>query len=312
MRLLLLAAFAGVVWSAPTVTQADFDKLVDRYFDEYYRYHPSQAMSDGFHQYDAQLEDYSLAVIAAETRSLEQFLGQVEHFPAEGLSAEAAADREMVIHRIRSRLLDIEKIRLWEKNPDGYSSALASSAFSIMSRNFAQPEERLKSLVAREKLMPNALAQGRRNLRNPPRVYTEVALEQLPGIVGFFKTDVPSAFHDVKDRKLLDEFHASNQAVIDALTEYQKFVKDTLLPRSNGEFKIGAENFHNKLSYDEMVDTPLDKVLAIGYQNLHQNQAAFRETAAKIDPHRTPQQILQELEKDHPPADALLQTFRDV
>ena len=61
-----------------------------------------------------------------------------------------------------------------------------------------------------------------------------------------------------------------------------------------------------------MVDTPLDKLLEIGYQNLRQNQQAFRLTAAKVDPKRTPQEILHDLEKDHPPADRLLQTFRDV
>ena len=30
--------------------------------------------------------------------------------------------------------------------------------------------------------MKNALGQARSNLRNPPRIYTEVALEQLPGL----------------------------------------------------------------------------------------------------------------------------------
>ena len=312
MRLLLFTVFAGMLSAAPKVAQADFDKLVDHYFDEHYRYHPSQATSDGFHEYDAQLEDCSLAAIAAETRSLEQILAQFEGFPAEALPTESAADREMVIHCIRSRLLDIENIRLWEKNPDKYSSDLAASAFSIMSRQFAQAEARLKSLIAREKQMPNALAQGRRNLRNPPRVYTEVALEQLPGIIGFFKNDVPEAFHAVTDRALLDEFHASNQAVIDALGAYQRFLKETVLPNSKGDFRIGAENYSKKLLYDEMVDTPLDKLLEIGYRNLRENQQAFRETAAKIDRQRTPQQILEGLDKDHPPAAALLQTFRDV
>jgi len=307
-----LTLLAGVLWSAPKVGQADFDKLVDHYFDEYYRYHPSQATVDGFHQYDSQLEDYSLAAIASETRSLEQLQAQFEQFPAESLSPESAADRQLVISKIRSQLLELEKIRLWEKNPDKYSSDLASSAFGIMSRNFAPPEARLQSLMAREKQMPNALVQGRRNLRNPPRVYTDVALEQLPGIIGFFKNDVPAAFHDVKDRKLLDEFHASNQAVMDALGEYQKFVKEKLLPHSNGDFRIGAENYSHKLLYDEMVDTPLDQVLEIGYRNLRQNQQAFRDTAAKIDAHSTPEQIMAKLEKDHPPDGALLQSFRDV
>lgn len=301
------------VWSAgPGATQADFDRLVDRYFDDFYRYNPTQATSDGFHQYDAQLEDYSLAVTATRIRSLEKFLAEFEHFPTSGLSPGENNDRDLVVQTIQSQLLTLEKIRPWEKNPDKYSSGITASAFVIMSRSFAPPEERLKSLIARERLMKNALGQARSNLRNPPRIYTEVALEQLPGIIGFFKNDVPAAFHKVKDPKLLDEFRASNQAVIDSLDEYQKFLKNDLLPRSKGDFRIGAEYFSKKLAYDEMVDLPLDKVLAVGYQNLRENQRLFRETAAKIDPKRTPQEIQHELEKDHPPADRLLQTFRDV
>ena len=309
---MLIVMAAGCLSAAPRATQADFDKLVDQYFDDFFHYNPTQGTSAGFHQYDAQLEDYSLATIAAEIRSLKGFLAKFEQFPAGGLTSDAAADRDLVIRNIQSQLLSLENIRMWEKNPDVYSSGITSSAFTIMSRSFAPPDERLQSLIARERLMKNVLGQGRRNLRNPPRIYTEIALGQLPGLVGFFKKDVPAAFNKITDRKLLDEFHASNDAVIGALGEYQTFLKNDLLPRSKGDFRIGPENYSKKLSYDEMVDLPLDKVLAVGYHNLRQNQEAFRVTAAKIDPKRTPQEILHDLEKDHPPGDRLLQTFRDV
>src|ERR1051326_951875 len=312
MRLLLFFAAAGLLSAAPKATQGDFDKLVDQYFDDFFRYNPTQGTAAGFHQYDPQLEDYSLATIAAEIRSLKGFLTKFEQFPANALTADTAADRDLVIHNIQSQLLSLETIRMWEKNPDVYSSSITSSAFTIISRRFAPPEERLRSLIARERLMKNVLGQARHNLRNPPRIYTEVALQQLPGLAGFFKSDVPAAFKKVTDRKLLDEFQASNDAVIAALGEYQAFLKNDLLPRSKGDFRIGAENYSKKLSYDEMVDLPLDKVLAVGYQNLRQNQEAFRATAAKVDPKRAPQDILHDLEKDHPAADRLLQTFRDV
>lgn len=303
---------AGFLSAAPKATQTDFDKLVDQYFDDFFHFNPTQGTAAGFHQYDAQLEDYTLATIAAEIRSLKGFLTKFEQFPANGLTAEASADRELVIHNIQSQLLAMENIRMWEKNPDVYSGGITSSAFIIMSRSFAPPEERLRSLIARERLMKNVLGQARHNLRNPPRIYTEVAIQQLPGIAGFFKSDVPAAFKKVTDRKLLDEFHASNDAVIAALGEYQTFLKNDLLPRSKGDFRIGPDNYSKKLSYDEMVDLPLDKVLAVGYANLRQNQEAFRATAAKVDPKRTPQDILHDLEKDHPPGDRLLQTFHDV
>ena len=139
-----------------------------------------------------------------------------------------------------------------------------------------------------------------------------MALEQLPGIVSFFQKDVPAAFRTVTDKPLLAEFQKSNQAVIDALNAYEKWLKSDLLPRSKGDFRIGAENYSKKLLYDEMVDTPLDRLLAIGYEDLRRNQAEFRRVAARIDPKRTPQQILEELEKDHPAAGKLLPAFRDV
>jgi uncharacterized protein (DUF885 family) len=123
---------------------------------------------------------------------------------------------------------------------------------------------------------------------------------------------VPAAFKTVADGKLLEEFRASNQAVIEGLTDYGQFLKTSLLPKSRGDFRLGGENYSKKLLYDEMVDTPLDKLLEIGYQNLRQNQQALRETAARIDSKRTPHEILADLEKDHPSAERLLQTFRDV
>jgi hypothetical protein len=59
-----------------------------------------------------------------------------------------------------------------------------------------------------------------------------------------------------------------------------------------------------------MVDIPLDRLLAIGYDDLRANQKRFAESAARIDPKKTPQQILEEMENDHPPADKLLDAFR--
>ncbi len=307
-----MAFFAVAATAAPRSTPADFDKLVDRYFDEYFRYNPTQATSAGIHDRDHQLESFSGASIAAEIQSLKRFLGEFEQFPAAGLNPETAADRDLIIGNIRSQLLELETIRSWETNPDRYSSGITNSAFVIMSRTFAPPAERLRTLIARERQMPKMLGEARANLKSPPRIFTLVALEQLPGNIAFFKNDVPAAFTSVTDRKLLSDFQARNQAVIEALAAYQKFLKDDVLPRSKGDFRIGVENYRKKLLYDEMVDTPLDKLLENGYQNLHRNQQAFRDTAAKLDAKRTPQQLLHDLERDHPSPDRLLQSFRDV
>ena len=292
---------------------AEFAKLADRFFDEYlFHFDPVSGTQSGFHQYDALLPDGSRAEIDQQVATLKKLLPEFENFGVEGLSPSVAADRELVISTIHGQLLSLETIRMWEKNPDVYSSGVSGAIFVIMSRSYAPAAVRLRSAIAREKLIPRVLDSARANLKNPPRVYTEVAIAQLPGIVGFFEKDVPTAFKDVTDASLNAEFKKSNQAVIDSLKAYQQFLKNDLLPRSQGDFRIGADSYRKKLLYDEMVDIPLDRLLEIGYANLRQNQAEFKKVAAQIDSTRAAQEILDEAQQDHPAAGKLLESFKDV
>jgi uncharacterized protein (DUF885 family) len=292
---------------------AEFGRLSDRYFDEVvFRFDPVQATSAGFHQYDKLLPSLSRTEIDSQIAALKKWEPEIRNFDPRGLSSSVAADRELILAQIDGQLLSLEQIRPWEKNPDTYSSGVTSAIYTIMSRNFAPPRDRLQSVIARERLIPRVFSSARENLKNPPQVYTEIALEQLPGLVSFFQKDVPSAFQSVTDTQVQTEFKKTNQGVIDILNSYQSWLKNDLLPRSHGDFRIGAENYRKKLADDEMVDIPLDRLLAIGYEDLRQNQAELRRVASQIDAKRPPQQILEELEHDHPPASNLLQSFRDV
>src|SRR5262249_45203053 len=284
-----------------------FAALADQYFDQYYfKFNPTAGTAAGFHQYDNQLEDYSRATIGKQIAMLKDCQKLVAKVDAHQLSPGTRVDHWLLTNDINGRLLALENIRMWEKTPDTYSGNITNSIFVIMSRTFAPPEERLKSVIAREKKIPAVFQAARQNLKNPPPIFVDVALEQIPGIISFFQKDVSEAFKDVKDPALRKEFQASNQKVIVELKSYQHWIEKDLKPRAHGDFRIGADNYRKKLLYDEMVDIPLDRLLEIGMANLRQNQQAFKETAAKIDPTKTPQQILEELEKDHPAPDKLL------
>jgi len=290
-----------------------FRKVSDEYFDQvYFHYGPSNGTMAGYHQYDGQLEDFSRKNIDAEIAALKDFEKRIEgiHGDAEALDLPTRGDREIVLGNIRSELLTLETIRPWEKNADNYSSTCANGAFTLMERKFASPDERLRSLIAREKQMPGLLAEARVNLKNPPRVFTEIAIEQLPDIVSFFEHDVPLAFADAADPAVKAEFAKTNAAVIAALKSYLDWLKADLLPKSNGDFRIGADAFQKKLQYDEMVDIPLDKLLEIGWADLRKNQAHFKQVAKELEPEKEPSAVLEELGENHPAPDHLLDAFR--
>ena len=309
-----LGGVALAAQPAPTVTTAAdqaFTRLADRYFDTYYfPTNPSTATSDGFHAWDGQLEDYSRAGVEANVKALQQWEARVSAVDPNTLSEYVQGDRTLVLNNIRSTLLTLQTIRPWQKNPDNYSSGIASSAFTLMERKFASPEARLRALIAREKQMPAALADARQNLDDPPKIYTQIALEQLPGLVSFFQHDVPSAFADVTDANLKQQFAASNGAVVKALQAYQHWLQADLLPRSHGDFRIGAQAYRDKLKYDEMVTLPLDRLIAIDTADMHANQQQFARVAHELDPSKTPQQVLAELAADHPAPNQLLAVFR--
>ena len=155
-----------------------FNFLEDQYFtDVYFKFGPTNGTSAGLHQYDTQLEDYSATGVEREVAALHEFEKKVAAIDASALDGPVAGDRDILLNNIHGALLELEVIRPWEKNPDTYSSGITNSAFVIMERPYAPANTRLRALVEREKLMPQALAEARKNLKNPPKIFTEIALE---------------------------------------------------------------------------------------------------------------------------------------
>jgi uncharacterized protein (DUF885 family) len=285
-----------------------FNQVAQAYLEDIYRRQPTQATFLGIHKYDDQLENYSRQAVTDAIISARQFRDRVAAIDSKTLSAANQLDHEQLLHAIDSRLLTLDVVRPWAKDADSYSSGLTNTAYIMIKRNFAPAERRLRLLIAREKAMPTALAEARKNLENPPRIYTAIAIEQIDGNRGFFQAAVASAFPDVSDKALLAEFKDANDAVIAAFGEYKKWLQEDLLKRSNGDFALGEEAFRRKLAADEMIELPLEELLAMAEQDMRRNQTAFAETARRIDSRRTPMQVLTEVEADHPPAGKLLST----
>jgi len=294
--------------SAAGAGDVGYEKVASELLADLYQRNPTYATDLGLHQFDAKLEDYSRAAVQDELAAVARFKQALETIDPKSLSLNHRLDREMLLHSLESRRIDAEEVRAWARNPDNYSSGLTNSAYSLIKRNYAPAAERLKSLIAREKAMPEVLAEARRNLQNPPRIYTEIAIEQLDGNQQFFRSAVVEAFAGVNDPALQAEFRKTNDAVIAGLGEYKTWLQKDLLPRSNGNFAYGADLYRRKLSADEMIDTPLVDLLRAAEANLRQNQAAFAQAARRIDPTKPPLEVLESLQRDHPAPDKLLAT----
>lgn len=308
---LVLAGCARGASSAQRAADAGhsaFSQFVDDYFSALYAFAPTQGTAVGFHEYDARLEDLSGPAFEGRARTLHRLEGRLDTLRSRTHSAEDSIDAAMIDGAIRSELLEIETLQSWRHNPMLYVAVPGGAVDGLMKRDFAPAGDRLRSVTARLRQVPAVLAAMRANVENPPREFTDLAIRMAGGSIGFFRGTVADWARTAAagDTASWREFSAANDSAASAMEAATAWLEHELLPRSRGSFAIGARAFADKLRYDEMVDTPLDSLLAIGEANLAKDHQAIIEVSRQIDSSRTPAQVIASLANDHPTAKDLI------
>ncbi len=299
--LILLLAGCGTAKREPEPSPV-FAAFVEDYFNALYAWSPSTGTAEGFHQYDTKIEDLSAGAHARRSEELKTLLARLDKLRAGGLARDDAIDAEILDGQIRSDLLDLETLAIWKKNPMFYVGLPGGAVDGLIKRDFAPAHDRLQSVVARLKGIPALPEAMKANASEPPKEFTDLAIRMAAGSVGFFRKTVADWAKTAagNDGALLKEFETANGAAAKAMEAAAGWLKKDLLPRSKGTYAIGAENFSKKLLYDDRIDLPLDRVLAIGEANLEKDYRAFVETAAKIQPGKPPAEVMKSLANDHP------------
>jgi uncharacterized protein (DUF885 family) len=303
--LLSFPAFAQKTEDQTSMAAADFPKFVEEYLLDYHSRHPSLAAASGIHAWDAQLEDYSSEAINAEISAIKKFQVRLEKIPPLQLSSSDIFDYQILHSNMRSRLLELEQIKNYERNPQIYSDVISNGLLQIAMFNSAPIESRIRHITGKENQVPRLLDSARQNVRNVPSIFLKIATANFQGTLGFIQKELPMAFASVKDAKLQAEFKKTTKIATDALTKFIKHL-EKMKPDPEASFAIGRQNFEAKLKYDEGIDIPVDTLLRIAYRELAKTQDEFRKTAAKITPRLDPLLVWADLQREHPQAGTLV------
>ena len=216
------------------------------------------------------------------------------------LSPPNEADREWLISHLDGELLWTEQIRSYQRDPETYLPT--SSVNALIKREFAPAEIRMRSVTAREVGALKNLDAARANLQPSltPKVYVDIALQQMPATIGFFNNDVPLAFAKVADGPDKQAFAKANANLIAAIQDYAQWLKNELMPKASGDYAIGAVAYRRMLNDSDMVDMPLGQLEQVGVKELARLRDEFQKTAAQIDPKRSPAEVMESLTREHP------------
>jgi uncharacterized protein (DUF885 family) len=240
-----VASSAGA--AAPASADARFVALAHSYIERSLVQHPEDATSLGDHRYDARLADYAPSARARELAADRADGEKLRHIDIAQLTGANRVDAQLLQNEIERQIFTLTTLHPDSSDPLSYGSSYADGLYLLVARDFAPAAERLHSVAGRLKEIPRVLRQARANLQHPPRIYTETAIERVDGAVeqvlhGFdaLLAQVPAA------KAQLEPLQASAAR---ALAEYREWLKADLLPRSDGDFRIGKEAFRQKLRY---------------------------------------------------------------
>ncbi len=300
--------------AAPSAADAAYTRLAREYLDWYAEANPTRATTLGFHPHDARLPDVSADALARKAEALRAWLTRLEAVDRAALTGDAAIDIRVLENALRADLAELEEERPWEKNPGFYVGLIATGLSSLSSREFAPVSERMRSLRSRMAHIPAVLDAAKANLGGVPKLWAQLALRDARGTVTYLRTDLPKALDAQGFARLdsaeRDAFTTAREEAARHVEAHAAWLEKDLLPKADGDYRLGREKLERKLALEEHVTLSADQLRDINERAIREYKAWVAREAAKVDPNKTPEQVMAALVKDHPAADQLISTAR--
>lgn len=292
---------------------ADFDELRDRFVEWYFETHPVRASELGIQDHDRRLPAMTRVGIQERIDGLLGWLADLENVSFDMMEGEDRYDYAVMEYGIRSELLELEESRDWANDPRIYTALLARGLAAVAEREYAPLTERLEALNSRMAAGRTMLEAMRPNIRRPPRLWTEMAIEDARRLVEYLEGDLPALLRSQAEGGTLPG-HGLSEApsLVEALDAHAAWLESDLLPRSGGTFRLGRYLLQRKLQYSEHISLELDELERLNREAIDQLRRRVEETAREIDPDRTPREIMDSIGRLHPPPDELVPTAREM
>jgi len=261
----------GFLLSQQGQEEAKFQKVMDAYLDTYWKFYPTAATMAGYHKYDDKLEDLGEKNIEKHHEELDVFSqDMVTKADKTRLGAEAQIDYDILRNALDLELMRHENLLPWQYNPIFYNEIFLNSLKGLLTKEFAPLDARMKAATERAKAIPGLVKQAKENLQTPPQVYTETAITQIPGILEFYKVDLPKLI-EAAPAEMKSRFQAEWSKAVAALEDYQTFLQTQLLPKSTGNFRLGEQAHSRLLTLTSEFSIPAQELVArtnADYKNL--------------------------------------------
>jgi uncharacterized protein (DUF885 family) len=312
----------------------DFQRQFSTFLDEFAADQPVAATSIGDHRFDGRWPDVSEAGRSASLDRIDRWLEVFRGMDAASLASDDAIDRDLLVSELEAERFDHTELQDERWDPLTWVYLIGEGLFPLIAQEFAPLAERLTSLTERLEGMPELLA-GAAAVVGPAddgrpvgRLQTETAIAQLPGVLELIDDALAEAERGAGDGDealvaLRPRLDAAAVAAKGALATFTGHLRDTVLPTSVGEGRLGRDLFARKLVHTMRSDalTP-ERII----EEAERQYAAVRAEMLRLardgwerwlpgqpmpeDPNDLVRAALDAIAAEHPAADDLLDYCR--
>ena len=318
--LTLLGLGCTLLTSLPAKTAADtaFESTAKACLDDYLRLNPATASALGDHRFDGMLTDYSPAGFQTQVDLCRQHLASLAKIDTAQLTGPNRVDAQILRLNLEAQIFTITELKPQNWDPLSYNTSLANALYLLTARDFAPAAPRLRDAAMRLMAIPTVIAQAKANLVNPPEIYTQTAIKQVNGAIGLVREGLDPLFAEAPALKAdLAPLQAKAAA---ALADYKAWLEKDLLPRSKGDFRIGADLYRKNLRYTLASDLTPELILARAEHELDLVTAQLYATALPLyrnyfpganatdaaDQPKVIKAVLDHLAQEHPDNDTIV------
>jgi uncharacterized protein (DUF885 family) len=291
---------------------AQFEELTTAFLAAQYAAHPVMATAMGVHDYDDSLDDFNRFALRDDRDRVRAYLHAIDKLSLAELNRENRLDCRLARSNAQMTLSALEQQRSMERQPFVYVDTIFTGLFLLLSRRFASAPVRAESLLGRLHAVPAALTEARQNLQKAPRLFTEIAIESLQSGDSLFVEALPPFLASLESPGQQGALEAAAWEARAALADFARFLRETLLPRAEGQFALGRELFDYQLRVGHLMskEEDGDALAAIGQETLDATKREMAALAEEIAPGQGWEAIVTELKKRHPTAEALVGAYR--
>jgi uncharacterized protein (DUF885 family) len=287
---------------------SSFTEFCANYFKTYFDLHPTEAIYYGIDGYDHLLNDYTDETYRAEKALVEESLKKLRQISLRDLDKDQVIDYALLEGRLRIQSYEYAKEDYRLKWPDTYLPVDAIYILTVRSTN-----DLAGNLVSRLNRTPALIQQGIANLSrpqaNPPRLWSEMAIEAAKGGVSFLDNlpNHPKVQAEVKDTGALQ---SGIEKAKGAINDFAAFIERNLLPRSQGVYAVGEEHYNLLLKKKHFLNHDAQGLLALGEELFASTKRELAALADELAPGKDIEHVARQIQDNHPPIDQILSAYQ--